>query len=58
MFRLTNPKEAYPDELTKKTKGFLYARDVYVYWRVRGHRDNIFEEHSLDDKEAYYSMLE
>lgn len=58
MFRLTNPKEAYPDELTKKTKGFLYARDVYVNWRVRGHRDNVFEEHSLDDKEAYYSMLE
>lgn len=57
-FRLNHPREQYPEELTEKKKQFLYARDVYTYWRVRGHRDNIIEEHSLDEKEDYYSMLE
>jgi len=57
-YRLLNPGKPYPPELTTDKKQFLYARDVYTYWRVRGHRDNIIEEHSLDDKEEYYSMLE
>jgi len=57
-FRLTHPKVKYPESLSKKIKDFFYARDVYTYWRVRGHRDNILEDKTLDDKEDYYSLLE
>lgn len=57
-YRLLNPGSLIHLNWTTDKKQFLYARDVYTYWRVRGHRDNIIEEHSLDDKEEYYSMLE
>jgi len=57
-FRLTHPKVKYPESLSKKIKDFFYARDVYTYWRVRGHRDNILEDKTLDEKEDYYSLLE
>jgi hypothetical protein len=57
-FRMEHPDEPYPDDLTKEKKHFLYARDVYRYWQVRGHRSNIIQDSTLDEKEACFSMLE
>ncbi|MDR0567170.1 MAG: hypothetical protein LBG47_09085 [Prevotellaceae bacterium] len=42
----------------KKEKDFLYARDVYKYWKLRGHRAAAVSDAALDKKEACFGMLE
>lgn len=52
------PYMPYPENLEPKTKHFLYARDVYKYWQLRGHRANIAGDTALDEKEDCFGMLE
>ncbi|MDR2804362.1 MAG: hypothetical protein LBB85_01785 [Dysgonamonadaceae bacterium] len=56
--RKNHPDTPYPDNLTAKKKHFLYARDVYKYWQLRGHRANIAVDTVFEEKEKCFSMLE
>ncbi|MDR0582127.1 MAG: hypothetical protein LBG31_04090 [Prevotellaceae bacterium] len=56
--RKKHPYMRYPDNLTSKTKHFLYARDVYKYWQLRGHRATITVDASLEAKEQCFGILE
>lgn len=56
--RKNYPDTPYPDDLSKKKKDFLYARDVYGYWQLRGRRTNITADAILGEKEACFGMLE
>ena len=42
----------------KKKKDFLYARDVYRYWQLRGRRVSLVSDAAPDEKEACFGMLE
>jgi hypothetical protein len=52
------PDTPYPENLFEKKKYFLYARDVYKYWQLRGHRTNITVNADLNEKEICFSILE
>jgi hypothetical protein len=52
------PDEKYKEELIEPKKDFFYARDMYKYWQVRGHRASITVDAALDEKEACFGILE
>lgn len=58
-FRLrANPGDPYPEHLRSSFKKILYARDVYTYWAVRGHRSYLPVTFDSIYKEKYFSILE
>lgn len=57
-FRLDNPKAQYPENLRKQQKDFFYARDVYNYWKVRGHRSHLLEDKDEYEKIEFFARLE
>lgn len=58
-FRLrANPGDPYPEHLRAPLKKILYARDVYSYWAMRGHRSYLPVTTNSLYKEKYFSILE
>lgn len=52
------PGEQYPAELRPEKKLFLYARDIYTFWAVRGHTTHFALSTDSVDKEKYFAILE
>ncbi|MDR0566241.1 MAG: hypothetical protein LBG47_04280 [Prevotellaceae bacterium] len=48
----------YSENPAGKGKDFLYARDVYKYWQLRGRRAAVISDAALDEKEACIDMFE
>ncbi|MCT4639557.1 MAG: hypothetical protein N4A72_17765 [Bacteroidales bacterium] len=57
-FRDTNPKKQYPEELVNKRKHFLYARNVYTQFAIRGHIDTLFNSSEYITRERALSVME
>jgi hypothetical protein len=56
--RKNRPDAPYPENLSRRRRDFLYARDVYKHWQLRGHRTSITTDAALDEKEDCFGMLE
>ena len=57
-YKELHPNEEYPPELRNAGKPFLFARDVYTCFAIRGHRDTLKTTDEAYYKEKAFSLLE